>query len=87
LPPCRITLTFRRSEDTARDQRRINLVRRKLREYPGRDEFRIRVVLPDGRMVILSYPDGTTHYEGEVENYLAREFDAKDIDIEPLPDS
>lgn len=60
-------------------------MRRKLKEYPGRDEFRIRVILPDGRAVILSYPDCTTHYEGEVENYLAREFDPKDIDIELLP--
>ena len=82
LPPCRITITFRRTDDPARDQRRLNVVLRKLREYPGQDSYRIRMLYPNGRAVVLSYPGETTHYEGEVENYLAREFDPSDIQVD-----
>jgi DNA polymerase-3 subunit alpha len=87
LPPCQVTITIRREIDPEKadqQQRKIWGVRQMLNSYPGEDRYRFRVIFPHGKIVMLEYPD-TTHYAGDVENYLASKFAFEDIDVAQLP--
>ncbi|MBE2194090.1 MAG: DNA polymerase III subunit alpha [Anaerolinea sp.] len=86
-PPLLLTITFRRTHDPDLDRRKLQRVRRQLNEYPGQDHYRVRMIMPDGREVILDYPDSTTHYEGDVENFLLSQFHPDDIEVTALPKS
>jgi DNA polymerase-3 subunit alpha len=82
-PPCRITITIYRSADPNKDLRRINRVQDKLLEYPGHDQFRFRLV-DSVKTVMIDFPNHSTRYDGPVEEFLLREFDASAIEIELL---
>jgi len=87
-PPVLITLTIRRTENPERDQRKITRLRMKLDEYPGRDRYRFRMIMPDGRIVWVEYPDASTHYSREMENFLTEERtkqEITDLDVATLP--
>jgi DNA polymerase-3 subunit alpha len=85
--PCRITITIRRTDEPEKDMRKVNRLRNKLNEYPGQDQYRIRLVYPNGRSVIVDYPNCTTRYAGEVKNFLDKQLarqDIESIESEPL---
>ncbi|MBX3085219.1 MAG: DNA polymerase III subunit alpha [Anaerolineae bacterium] len=70
--PRLITITFRRTENTERDRRRINVIISQLRSFPGTDRFQFKIIDPD--KVFTWLPDYTTEYGPEIEALLRREF-------------
>jgi DNA-directed DNA polymerase III PolC len=80
-PPILVTITFKRTENAEKDLRRIRRIRGKLLEYPGHDHFRFRIEEMN-RTYLIDFPNETTVYEGAIEDYLAKEFDPTEIDID-----
>jgi DNA polymerase-3 subunit alpha len=82
-PPCRVVVTLRLSHDVEYEKRRVNWLRERVRSYPGKDEFYVRLLYPDGKRIRLKFPE-PTRYFGELERELQEKLVMEKIKIEPL---
>jgi DNA polymerase-3 subunit alpha len=84
--PCLVTITLRLSHNADHERRRINWLVEKMREFPGKDRFRLRLIYPDGRRRRVQAEEYTTQWENAAEFEVMKQIDLADIEVEAIPD-
>jgi DNA polymerase-3 subunit alpha len=84
--PCLVTITLRLSHNADHERRRINWLVEKMREFPGKDRFRLRLIYPDGRRRRVQAEEYTTQWETAAEFEVMKQIDLADIEVEAIPD-
>ncbi len=69
LPPRRVMVYFRRSDDADKDRRKLRKLHGLLKSYPGKDRFTI-VIEDDRHAYNLEFPNDTTAHCAELERDL-----------------
>jgi DNA polymerase-3 subunit alpha len=77
-----VTITLRRSADSAQDVARLHEALRALKQFPGADRVSLRCVHDDGKVVLLDFPVLATKWNARLRDTLGGvglEYDVRDL--------